>query len=112
MLDAMLYTLKHARRFHEALKVAYNRKQILLKLRNNISGHLWRKKKTKMPHHHYQSTSPSSTMLTVAFKLFVFGFLTTNLHYQDPRILPQATANVDVTFSYPPANAKVDLLLT
>jgi hypothetical protein len=25
--------------------------------------------KTKMPHHHYQSTSPSSTMLAVAFNL-------------------------------------------
>jgi hypothetical protein len=50
-------------------------------------------------------------MLAVAFKLFIFGFLTTNLHYQDPRVLPQANANVDVTFSYPPANAKVDLLL-
>ena len=50
-------------------------------------------------------------MLTVVFKLFIFGFLTTNLHYQDPQVLPQANVNVDVTFSYPPANAKIDFTL-
>ena len=50
-------------------------------------------------------------MLTVAFKLFIFGFLTFNLQYQDPQVLPQANANIDITLSYHPANAKVEFLL-
>src|SRR5436309_1050504 len=75
------------------------------KMRNDISVRLWRNKKRKC---HIITASLSSTMLTVVFKLFIFGFLTTNLHYQDPQVLPQANVNVDVTFSYPPANAKID----